>query len=148
MSLISEEHFASLSKHECRPGDVLIGTLGDPNLRACIQPDSMAVAMNKADCVQFRVDQRRADPAWACWLLNMPGTLAMASALAHGQTRTRIAMGQLRDLQVPVPPLPRQHEFAARVETVVRQRAAQQANITGVDELFASLQSRAFRGEL
>ena len=35
---ISEAHFAKLKKHECQPGDVLIGTLGDPNLRACIEP--------------------------------------------------------------------------------------------------------------
>jgi type I restriction enzyme, S subunit len=35
---ISERHFGELRKHECLPGDVLIGTLGDPNLRACIQP--------------------------------------------------------------------------------------------------------------
>jgi type I restriction enzyme S subunit len=35
---IAPEHFAGLAKHECLPGDVLIGTLGDPNLRACVQP--------------------------------------------------------------------------------------------------------------
>ena len=27
---ISERHFADLKKHECRPGDVLVGTLGEP----------------------------------------------------------------------------------------------------------------------
>jgi type I restriction enzyme S subunit len=51
-AFISEEHFQSLRKHECRPGDVLIATLGDPNLRACIQPVSIEVALNKADCTK------------------------------------------------------------------------------------------------
>ena len=37
-AFISADHFATLRKHECLPGDVLIGTLGDPNLRACIHP--------------------------------------------------------------------------------------------------------------
>lgn len=54
----------------------------------------------------------------------------------------------LGSLQVPTPPLQLQHAFAARVERVNAQRAAEQRAIAADDELFASLQSRAFRGEL
>lgn len=147
-AFVSEEHYATLSKHDCRPGDILIGTLGDPNLRACIQPDFLPRALNKADCIQFRTDLRVADPVWACWLLNAPGTLSLAASLAHGQTRTRIAMGQLRELKVPVPPLGLQHEFAARVATVSASRTCTLGASATSDRLFASLQSRAFRGEL
>lgn len=50
-AFISVEHFRSLSKHECLPSDVLVGTLGDPNLRACLQPSWLKQALNKADCV-------------------------------------------------------------------------------------------------
>ena len=39
------------------PGDVIIGTLGDPNLRACILPPCVKVAVNKADCIQVKPDQ-------------------------------------------------------------------------------------------
>lgn len=147
-AFVSGAHYASLAKHDCQPGDVLIGTLGTPNLRACLQPPDMPIALNKADCIQFRVDDSRANATWACWLLNMPGTLARASALAHGQTRTRIAMGQLRELQVPVPPLALQNEFAEQMERIEAQLAAVGRALTADDELFATLQSRAFRGEL
>lgn len=147
-AFVSEEHYAKLAKHDCLPGDILIGTLGEPNLRACVQPDSLPRALNKADCIQFRPNRTIADTAWACWLLNMPGTLSLASSLAHGQTRTRISMGRLRELVVPVPPLALQHEFAQRAEVVAGQREAVQRAIAADDELFASLQSRAFRGEL
>lgn len=147
-AFVSEEHYATLSKHDCRPGDILIGTLGDPNLRACIQPDFLSRALNKADCIQFRTDLRVADPVWACWLLNAPGTLSLAASLAHGQTRTRIAMGQLRELKVPVPPLDLQHEFAARVAAVSASRARTVDASATDDRLFASLQARAFRGDL
>jgi type I restriction enzyme S subunit len=147
-AFVSPEHYSSLSKHDCKPGDVLIATLGDPNLRACLQPEDMPIALNKADCIQFRVDPHKADATWASWLLNMPGTLSMATLLAHGQTRTRIAMGQLRDLEVPVPPLDLQRQFAERAEQINTQRAVVQRALETDDELFASLQSRAFRGEL
>jgi type I restriction enzyme, S subunit len=40
---VSTQHFNTLKKHECLPGDVLIATLGEPNLRACIQPGWLEV---------------------------------------------------------------------------------------------------------
>jgi len=147
-AFVTPEHFASLLKHECLPGDVLIGTLGDPNLRACIQPAEIRKALNKADCVQMRVDPAVAHEAWACWLLNMPGTLSLATSRMHGQTRTRIAMGQLRELTVPAPPIVLQREFAARLKKVEAERRDVRRAISAEDDLFSSLQSRAFGGEL
>ncbi|WP_435771803.1 restriction endonuclease subunit S [Nocardioides sp. SYSU DS0651] len=145
---VAPSHYATLSKHDCKPGDVLIGTLGDPNLRACIQPPTMALALNKADCIQMRVDPEVATPEYACWLLNMPGTLALANSLVRGQTRSRISMGRLRDLLVPVPPIEMQRTFAAQIERIDSHRALVARALESEEQLFASLQSRAFRGEL
>jgi len=145
---ISEQHFAKLKKHDCRPGDVLVGTMGDPNLRACIQPDWLPVALNKADCVQLRPDERIANAIFVCALLNQPATERMAHDLMQGQTRVRISMGRLRGLEVPLPPLDLQHEFARRVAAVEKLKTAQRAALAELDALFASLQHRAFRGEL
>ncbi len=117
-AFISLEHFNSISKHECLPGDVLIGTLGDPNLRACIQPDEIVLALNKADCVQLRVNPEKATREFACWLINMPGTLSLAQSLVLGQTRSRISMGRLGELLVPVPPLELQQDFSRKVQVV------------------------------
>lgn len=147
-AFVSEEHFASLERHRCEPGDVIIGTLGDPNLRAVVQPSELEVALNKADCIQMRVDPSVALPSWACWMLNSPGTLALASTMARGQTRTRISMGQLRSLKVPVPPLAEQQEFARRAAQLSSYVSTARRALASDDELFASLQSRAFRGEL
>ena len=49
---------------------------------------------------------------------------------------------------VPVPPLDLQHRFAAIVESVEQQKASQRTHLAELDTLFASLQSRAFRGDL
>ena len=49
---------------------------------------------------------------------------------------------------VPVPPLADQHAFAERVDEVRRQRARLERSAERLDELFASLQQRAFRGDL
>jgi type I restriction enzyme S subunit len=147
-AFISEAHFQKLSKHECRPGDVLVGTLGDPNLRACIQPEWLTVALNKADCVQIRPDSQIATSHFLCTLLNLPATERMAQDRMHGQTRVRISMGRLRDLVVPMPPVEMQREFARRISAVSRIDQCHRDSLRHLDEAFAALQGRAFRGAL
>jgi len=145
---VSDSHFASLGKHRCQPGDVLVATLGDPNLRACIQPDWLPVALNKADCVQIRVDPSIATPEFVSALINQPGTLTLAYSLMLGQTRVRISMGRLRELKVPVPPLEQQPEFAKIIRSVERVKKQQCEHLAHLVAVFKSLQSRAFAGEL
>ncbi len=147
-AFIATEHFGRLSKHECKPGDVLIGTLGDPNLRACIQPKFLAVALNKADCVQFRANPKRCTPEYACWLLNSRSTLAMAGSLIAGQTRSRISMGRLAELVVPEPPLPLQERFSRNVSIVEPALDKMRTAKEDLEKLFATMLHRAFTGEL
>ena len=145
---ISESHFASLDKHCCLPGDVIVGTLGDPNLRACILPTSIPVALNKADCVQMRANLDVATAEYLGWLLNMPHTLYMATGMIHGQTRTRINMGRLAELQVPIPPLPLQQKFSQIVQKFDRLRAQQREAERQTEHHFQTLLHQAFEGEL
>ncbi len=145
---ISESHYASLSKYSCLNGDVVVGTLGDPNLRACIIPDSIPVALNKADCVQIRANPDLATAEYICWLLNMPQTLFMATGMIHGQTRARINMGRLAELQVPIPPLPLQQKFAQIVQKFERLRAQQREAERQAEHLFQTLLHQAFEGNV
>jgi type I restriction enzyme, S subunit len=147
-AFVPESYFASLKKHECAPGDVLIATMGDPNLRACIQPASLPVALNKADCVQLRVNPRLAHATYVCTLLNQSSTERSARALMHGQTRVRISMGQLRNLEVLAPPLDLQLEFSRRAALIEELGASIRHSLNEIVHLFASLQHRAFHDEL
>ena len=148
LAFISEEHFASLPRNHCQPGDVIIATMGDPNLRACIVPLALARALNKADCILMRVDMTKVDAIYVCWLLNNPRMVSMALQLVRGQTRGRISLGRLKELQIHLPPIELQLRFAAIVKSVEQQKASQRAHLAELDTLFASLQSRAFRGDL
>jgi type I restriction enzyme S subunit len=55
---------------------------------------------------------------------------------------------QFAGYSAPVPPLDLQRRFAAIVESVEQQKARLRAHLAELDALFASLQDRAFRGEL
>ena len=65
-----------------------------------------------------------------------------------GGAQPNISQGIIRSLAIPLPPLDLQHRFGALVESVEQQKANQRAHLAELDTLFASLQSRAFRGDL
>jgi type I restriction enzyme S subunit len=51
-------------------------------------------------------------------------------------------------VQVPVPKIALQNEFAKRIDNIEKLKEFYRASLQRADLLFASLQSRAFRGEL
>jgi type I restriction enzyme S subunit len=97
-AFVSKEHFAALQKHACVPGDVLIGTMGDPNLRACIQPAHIPIALNKADCIQARPHPKQLNALYLQGLLNNPEHMHLVPGMVHGQTRARISTRELASL--------------------------------------------------
>nr|WP_157885859.1 restriction endonuclease subunit S [Parolsenella massiliensis] len=109
---ITEEHYKTLQRYTCRPGDILVGTLGEPNLRACIVPGYIPLSINKSDCVHITLDRDKLMPQYVCTFFNLRSTLLLAKKNMHGNTRSRITMSQVAALPMPVPPLELQQEFA------------------------------------
>ena len=68
------------------------------------------------------------------------------SVRTAGQTGVNLQF--LNKYPAYLPPLELQHRFAAIVESVEQQRASQRTHLDELDNLIASLQSRAFRGDL
>lgn len=135
---ITESHYKTLEKYTCYPGDVVIGTLGSPNLRACIIPQSIDKCINKADCVMCRVNNKIANAIYVCSLLNCESLVKAACVLSHGETRTRISAGQLKDYKIPFPPLSLQQEFAAKVEAIEAMKAKVRQSLKEAETLFNS----------
>jgi len=69
-------------------------------------------------------------------------------AQVKGATFREITLGRLRQLPVPIPPLAIQQRYSERITQVQSLIATSKTLAAQNDELFASLQSRAFRGEL
>ena len=55
---------------------------------------------------------------------------------------------EIQSMKIPLPPLDLQREFARRITAVEKLKTSQRAALAELDALFASLQHRAFRGEL
>ncbi|MEG4633848.1 restriction endonuclease subunit S [Microcoleus sp. AR_TQ3_B6] len=59
-----------------------------------------------------------------------------------------VSKSRFEEIRLIFPPLNLQQEFAAHMEAVEKLKAAHRASLSELDALFASLQHRAFRGEL
>ena len=83
-------------------------------------------------------------------------TAALATSAVKKQADRRIKgigvpdlhLDQIQSFLIPLPLLSQQREFARRIGAVEKLKTAQRASLAELDALFASLQHRAFRGEL
>jgi type I restriction enzyme S subunit len=60
----------------------------------------------------------------------------------------KVNQQMLASVAMPLPPLDLQTRFASIVESIEQQKARLKVHLAELDTLFASLQSRAFNGEL
>ena len=74
--------------------------------------------------------------------------MANLNQYAGQSAQPLISGNRIYPVEILIPPANLQHRFAIIVESVERQRASQRAHLAELDTLFASLQSRAFQGEL
>lgn len=90
------------------------------------------------------------DPIYCQSLLVHPTKRRDVQKLASGSSGSmpNISKGRLEKLLIEVPPLSLQRHFAERVKATRKLVACQKRALTRLDALFASLQRRAFHGEL
>lgn len=65
-----------------------------------------------------------------------------------GAAYKALTIVKLKQMPIPLPPLPLQQEFASLVEDIEAEKARQAEGRKKLDELFNSLMQRAFTGEL
>lgn len=89
-----------------------------------------------------------ADRRYIANFLSTPKVQNYFTAELRTVAQPTLNIRQISDLRVPVPPMKVQKGFAARAERVDQLMCQHRAALAELDALFASLQSRAFRGEL
>ncbi len=131
-----------------KPGDVLVARMPDPLGRACIFPDSPQECVTVVDVCVIRPDGSEIDPVWLTASINSPRFRLQISSFATGTTRSRISRSNLSKLSLRVAPIARQREFAAVIQNLEQAAFALKVSGNGLDNLFFSLQQKAFQGTL
>ncbi len=79
------------------------------------------------------------------WLSFLQKTLEDTAPMA---AQKNINLKILRELEVPLPPITLQNQFAERIQAIEVQKQQAQASLKKSEDLFNSLLQRAFKGEL
>jgi type I restriction enzyme S subunit len=144
------------------PGDLLIARMPDPLGRACIFPGLDRQSVTAVDVCIWRQGKNGVNSRWVMHAVNSPIIRQEIGSLAGGTTRQRISGGNLKQIQLPVPPVAEQHRIVEKLdELLTRARRARNelrrvVALGGVvseqtrllDRLEHSLLNKALRGEL
>lgn len=106
-------------------------------------------AVFESNMMRLRVDEGAVLPVYVERFLGTPfikGKVLEAAKDAVNQSS--INQGDVKGLPFNVPPIELQQQFERRVGIVERQKSFHRAHLATLDELFTSLQQRAFAGEL
>jgi type I restriction enzyme S subunit len=145
MDLEASQH----DRYLVRTGDVLFNRTNSVDLvgktAVCREMKPVAYA---GYLIRLRVTKEN-HPEFLSAFLNS----GYSKAMLRGMCKSIIGMAninatEIQNMKIPHPPLELQREFARRVTAVEALKTAQRASLAELDALLATLQHRAFRGEL
>jgi len=127
-------------------GDVLYSTVGSYGVPVIVNTNRKFAFQRHI--AHIKPDSSLIDSQFLCAMLASPPLKRQADRAARGVAQKTVNLEEIRKFIIFCPPLPLQQEFAQRVEAVEKLKATHRESLTELQSLFASLQHRAFRGEL
>ena len=143
---------ADTEKYGLLPTDILVSRRSlnyEGSAKPCLIPETDEPLMFESSLIRVRPDREKVLTIYLFhYLLNDRARAKYVFPLVTRSTISGISQSNLMKVKVVLPPLDLQLRFAVVVESIERQKASQRAHLAELDTLFASLQSRAFRGDL
>jgi len=147
LKFISSEE-AQIHWRKCKPerGDVLYTKGGTTGIAKVVDWDNpVAIWVHIA---LLKTDKSKVEPVWLEAMLNAPFCYQQSQRLTRGIANRDLGLTRMVTIKMYLPPISLQREFARRVAAIEALKTAQRASLRELDALFATLQHRAFRGEL
>lgn len=143
---------AEVQRFALKDGDLVLTEGGDPDKlgRGTVWRNELPLCIHQNHIFRVRiVDALSLLPDYLSSFVASPSVRSYFLGSAKQTTGiASINVTQLRALPVAVPPIDEQKIYVDRLRTINAQRARVESALAADDELFASLQSRAFKGEL
>jgi len=143
---INEKAYNFLSKSKVYGGEIIINKIGSAG-KVYLMPHLQKPVSLGMNAFLIRLNSK-ADILFIYYFLTSSYGKAAIDKNVKGAVTKTITKEAIRGIKTPVPPLSLQQEFAQRIEAIESLKAQHRESLTHLDTLFASLQHRAFRGEL
>ena len=140
-----------VARYRLQKDDLLLTEGGDPDKlgRGTLWKEELPECIHQNHIFRVRLTHAALHPLFLNWLVG--STRGKNYFLRSAKQTTGIAsinMTQLRSFPLLVPPLPLQQTFATRIASIEALKATHRRALAALDALFASLQQRAFAGQL
>ena len=143
---IAEKTNEALRRSILKPDDVLVSIAGTIGRIALVPRDAPTLNCNQAVAL-IRAGGDLEPVYLASWLNTAHAQEQMLGSRVTG-TISNLSLANIRSLRIPIPTIDLQRRFADAAADTKRLRNSLVAHADSLDTLFASLQQRAFRGEL
>ena len=144
-AFVNAPESAEAKRTTVEPGDVLLSITADLG-RTAVVPGGIAKAHINQHLAILRFTSL--NPVFVSYQLASKGGQAQFNRLNREGVKAGLNFNDVKSIRLTNPPLNLQHRFATIVESVEHQKASQRTHLDELDTLFASLQSRAFQGDL
>lgn len=149
---ITPEKYKQLERYRVHPGDVLITIMGTCG-RCVIVPDEIPIAINTKHLCCITLNRSKCLPGYLhTYFLYHPLAQGFLVKRAKGAIMAGLNMGLIEELPVLLPPLERQRELVATLDSLRKEtqrlKSIYQQKLTALDELKKSLLDQAFSGQL
>lgn len=144
---VSEETWKRLTRRTpIEIGDVLYSTVGSFGVPAVVRTSARFIFQRHI--AHLKVDKERVLPDFLATQLATPGLYSQATRVARGIAQPTVNLRDIKKFKIIVPDIKEQRNFTHAVEEVQGLRASFAVALASAEELFVSLQSRAFGGAL
>jgi type I restriction enzyme, S subunit len=144
---ISSEKHQQLSQYHLEIDDVILGRRGEMGRCAIISENENGWLCGTGSLF-IRPKHELLNSFYLFCVLSSQSIKKYLEKASQGVTMANLNKTIVSQIPMTIPPLDLQKEFAQRVEAVEKLKAIHRASLTELQALFASLQHRAFRGEL
>jgi len=136
-------------KYELEPGDILFARSGATVGKTYIHRARNGRCVFAGYMIRFRPDRKQLLPDYLFHFTRSTAYKSWVGVRQRVVAQPNINAQQYgRELCLQIPPVTHQEEFAGRMAAIDQLRVGLHGSSAKFDALFASLQQRAFRGEL
>ncbi len=136
-----------LTQFALQPGDLIFARTGATVGKVALYREGNPPCIPGAYFIRMKFKSNLM-PDYVATLLKSPSVRQMVTLQSRQAAQQNFSGPGLRRLPLPVPPRALQQTFATRIKAVESLKATHRAALASLDALFASLQHRAFAGQL
>jgi type I restriction enzyme S subunit len=149
IQLVEPPTTAESIRTKVKDGDLLISITADLGRTAVVdEKTALEGAYINQHLALTRLNKKIVDPVFVSQYLESEGGKRQFSSLDQKGVKSGLNFENVKSLEFYLPPLDMQKEFSLKIATLENLKVSHKSSLAELDELFASLQYRAFRGEL